>query len=238
MATKKDAIYMLDQLCSMIGKDFSNKDVQHIYSETIHTLESLPDEENEFLLELLENKYIKAREGKISILICAPICEALANRKERRAVPILCRILVDPISIGIREDISEILGELGDPSAVSFLLQVLNDKEVGVRAKAATSLGKLANHDVIKPLISLLEDESDTVREHAIEALTQLKAKEAAPAIINILDVDEDIYVRGKAVWALGELEIKSATQIIKRIIERETDGEFVNLAKKALDKL
>jgi HEAT repeat protein len=238
MDKKEYALYKLNQFRGVVGQDFRNLNVQRVYSETIDSLISLPETETEFLVKLLKVEYDKACKGESSILICGPICLALAEYKESKAVPILGRILVDPISEPIREDVAEILGELGDPLAMPFLIQILSDKIIEIRAKAARSLGMIGDRKAVQSLMALLDDESEIVREHAISALAELKAVEASFAIIKILQNDEDAYVRAEAARALGELGVKAATETLKGITEREADNHLVDEAKKALERL
>ncbi|MCK5218617.1 HEAT repeat domain-containing protein [bacterium] len=204
---KEYALHKLNQFRDIIGQDFRDLNVQRIYSETIKSLTVIPKAETKFLVEILELEYDKVKKGEGSILVCGPICNALAEYKEGKAAPIISRMLIDPVSEPIREDLAEILGELGEQLAQPFLIQVFSDRIAEIRAKAARSLGQVGNKKAIQPLIDLLEDESEVVRDHAINALVELKAVEALPSLKRILENDEDAYVRAEAKAAISELK-------------------------------
>lgn len=239
MGKKEYAIQMLDKfrrLC-LSEIDFLNENFRNICSETLKAMKSLNEIDTNFLLSILEKEYIAAIKGDSNFLVCQPICEALAAYKVRKAVPIICRILIDPDAAMIREDTAEILGEMNDPSSVPFIIQILSSTDVGIKAKAAESLGMLKDRRAIKPLLNLLNDSSETVRECTIKALGMLEAKEVSSHLIDVLKNDEDPYVRMAAAKVLGDLRISNAIVALKEIINRETNRDLVEEVQNALDK-
>ena len=50
------------------------------------------------------------------------------------------------------------MGNIGDKSAVSLLIQRLQDEDYEVRLKAAEALGKIGDTQAIDPLIKLMRD--------------------------------------------------------------------------------
>jgi len=169
---KNQALDLLNFLRSIIHRGFTDPAVRRVYSETIAGLVALPD--NEILLELLEAEYAAVTQGIGNAVLCGPLSEALARKRERKAAPLLARMLNDPACQGLKEDLAEILGLLGDPSVEPNLQQALTDTEAGVRAKAVTSLAQLGCRQAGKAIAKLLDDDSDTVREAAEEALSSL----------------------------------------------------------------
>ena len=238
MNARKYAIQMLDKLRSLSETDFLNEKIRNIYSETVKAMKSLPETDIDFLLLTLEKEYIAAIKGESSFLTCQPISEALAAYEAQRAVPIICRILIDPDASMVREDTAEILGEMNDPSAVPFLIQILSSTEAGIRAKAVESLGMLKDRRAIQPLLKLLNDSFETVREYTVNALVRLEAKEASSKLITVLRDDDDLYVRIAAAKALGELKISDAIAILKEIVGKETNSDLVEEAQNALAKI
>ncbi|GMV50346.1 MAG: hypothetical protein NBKEAIPA_00336 [Nitrospirae bacterium] len=97
------------------------------------------------------------------------------------------------------------LGRIGDPSAVSALMPLLQDKVKAVREEAAAALAALGTA-AVAALIDALQHEEWLVRLHAIEALGKLKSPEAVEPLLRTLFNDRDSAVREDVVRALGAI--------------------------------
>ena len=235
---KESAVAALSRLRQLLGRDFREPEVQRAFDEAVSALGAMAEQETPFLIDLLGKTYERARSEPAEILLCSPICLVLGKCGSREAVPLLGRIFLDPVSRPIREDLADILGKLGDKTAVPFLLEGLSDNELWVRAKSAGSLGRLGERRAVPALRFRLEDESSDVREAAALALAELKASEASPELIKHLESDEDSAVRAAAAEALGEIGAGDAVQALRRVIAGDADEDVISAASEALGNL
>lgn len=235
MNKKAEALETLAELRAAVPIDMTDPKMRQLYSRAIETLTAAAEEHDAFLRELLEAECARATTD--DLMLCGPICEAVARRRDVQAAPLLARLLLDTRLGPLKEDVAEILGVLGDSVAEAALRSALTDDEPGVRAKAAASLARLRVSAAVPEIAALLRDDSDAVREHALEALLDLGARAAAPELIALLiDPDEDPYFRAEAARVLGELEIRDAVSHLREVARREPDSELGEAAREALD--
>jgi HEAT repeat protein len=91
------------------------------------------------------------------------------------------------------------------PDDVSALIAALAAEDAVVRRRARNGLIVLGNR-AVDPLIELLADRRAHVRWEAAKALGGIGAPKAAPALVRILEEDEDFDVRWLASQALAGL--------------------------------
>ncbi len=126
----------------------------------------------------------EALDRRDDILLCRFIIVTLGKLADRRAVPILLKHLPE---VQNRREMVEALGALGDPAAVSALVETLRrDAYVPVRAAAATSLAQIgrAGKDKGKSagdrhLIAVLSDAAH----HDTEPMVASAARAAAKSL-------------------------------------------------------
>lgn len=63
------------------------------------------------------------------------------------------------------------MGRIGDPSAVSVLIEAMKDKDPAVRSAAAAALERIGDPSAVSVLCGALKDESREVRRNAAAAL-------------------------------------------------------------------
>ena len=106
-----------------------------------------------------------------------------------------------------RKVIIEVLGGLGDASAVEVLSQQLQQRREEVRQAAVHALGQIGDLKAVPTLLSALKgDKKKRVRAEAATALGLLRAKEAVIPLIQALDPTKEgkRWVRRNAAEALG----------------------------------
>ncbi len=128
-----------------------------------------------------------------------------------------------------RSGVVEALGEIGPKAAQAIpeLSKALQHDEEGyVRANAATALGKIGDPQVIPLLIAALKDDDSYVRFSAIEALEPFghKAKAAAPALIGLINNDQEIGVFAAAAVGAVDAEGSSVSALIKALENENPD--------------
>ena len=86
-------------------------------------------------------------------------------------------------------DATEALGKIGTPeaikTAVSVLVQLLQNQDVSVRANAVYTLGSIEEGaiDAVPDLIQALQDPHEEVRGNVVQALEKIGTLEALEAV-------------------------------------------------------
>jgi HEAT repeat protein len=94
---------------------------------------------------------------------------------EERLAHFLALLKDDDVSS--RWKAAEALGRIGDPGAVSDLIDALWDEDARVRVKVVFSLGQIGDDRAIPPLRRLYRMESDEVRETISEAIAAIGSR-------------------------------------------------------------
>ena len=194
------------RLRGLKGRSLTDQSVLRTHQESGARLYTLAEQRPDAALQLLEREYAALRAGEGDISVSGALVGGLVKARHRQAVPLISRMLLDPSARGLREDLAEDLGALGDPTAGPALVNALSDEESWVKAKAARSLGLLGYKPAIEWLLQLLHDESGDVRASAANALGRLKAREAITILAEIVKNDDDEVVRGAAGNAIQQL--------------------------------
>jgi HEAT repeat protein len=183
----------------------------------------------------------------------------------RAAVVPLCELLTSDQAV-VRASTAELLGSIGDPSAVEALGRVGADPDAQVRRAVAVALGRihharaaevlaplLADEDglvagaaadglerlgelAFTPLVESLRQESVTLRVRVFDVLGRLRHKGACERLIAGLS-DGAVWVRIVSAQALGEIgETLATTALIQAL--RDRDAIVRAMAAEALGKL
>jgi len=136
---------------------------------------------------------------------------SIGEFNDKRAIPVLKDILKDTsLSFDSRAESGVVLSRLGDTTAVTVLLKMLEDKESPyyevARHNVIIALGKIRDKRATEKLIEMLQHDKDSfVRGVAADALGLIGNKSAVGSLENAL-TDEDRYVRAAAAWALKQI--------------------------------
>jgi hypothetical protein len=106
------------------------------------------------------------------------------------------------------------LGDLGDPSAVSFLVdQSKRHASASVRSTALNALGKLGDKKSLAGVVECTRDSDPSVREAAAHVLGKLGNLAEHQPVLKELQKDATSTVRLSAVLALAELHAPEALE-------------------------
>jgi len=206
MSDWNDAKAVLCRLRPLAGRSLAEPTVRGEYVDGLARLRSLAASLPDHAASALRAEQSALGSGRGDALIAGALAEGITSARYPGARALLVALLADPAARAIREDVVELLGELGDRDAAPDLMKVLGDPEPWVRAKAADALGALGHASAGTALIRLLEDDSDAVRFRAAEALGRLRTEAAIPALARLAEHDEDETVRDAASDALAAL--------------------------------
>jgi len=133
------------------------------------------------------------------------------------------------------------IGQLGDRSAVPYLIELLRDNNNVVLGTVARILGILGDMSTIPYLIKLLKHKDGFVSGHAADALCKLGDKSITTHLVNTLQNHRENETRASAARALGELCDKTDRTLLPHLLMalRKDTSEAVRLyAAQALAKL
>jgi HEAT repeat protein len=113
-----------------------------------------------------------------------------------KAVPTLHPYVNDP-DHDVRKFIVDIMGSIGHPSFVPFLIRALDDPDANVRSAAVENLGKMGDQSAAKPLLKLLNRQDVWLQYTILEALGRI----GAPVPISVLELLAGNDLLKKAVY-------------------------------------
>jgi HEAT repeat protein len=121
-----------------------------------------------------------------------------------------------------RSEIYHALGQIGDRSVTSVLVDVLDDQDANVRLAAVQGLGRIGDPGAASALIARLADDVAEIRRAAATSLGQLKSAQAVSTLkLTLLGDRRD--VRSAAARALGQIGERSA---VPALLQAMNDSE------------
>lgn len=135
-----------------------------------------------------------------------------------------------------RAKAAEMLGEIGDRSAIPILQRLLKDTSADVRRQAVEALGKMKDSGSGSAMLALVKDPVADVRRAALEALCELKVV-IPTGDLNALLADASPEVRATALEYVKEQPALANVTIIQRLLE-DSDEDVREQAVEALAEL
>ena len=212
---------------------------EYRYSSTLeHLVDILLLKNVSGIDEELKEKFLNVR------IMCA---KAIGNQKNTSVVTSLLYCLNNKNeNYRVRLACADALGRIGDRYAVAPLIEVIKDedeKSVYLKEGATVALGLLGDSRALDPLVSIIEakqgimDKFSFLKERAIEALNKMGFggdDRVFKALKSSLS-DESSQVRIEAIEALMDSEHPQALDIIKNVLETDSDEEVKKNALIAL---
>jgi HEAT repeat protein len=161
------------------------------------------------------------------------------------AFPALIKGLSDSVPV-IRMKSAYALGAFGafaKEAMTPLIKNAAKDPDVFAKCDAIDALGKMGPiaERAVPELAADLKDPNDLVRFHAVEAVGNIgpKAARAVPELIKILEQDADVYTRGSAAQALGQMGAASAPAVRDLVAAAKSkDQRLRSLALAALRQI
>lgn len=136
----------------------------------------------------------------------------------------LGRCLVSDGEARVREEAAQVLGRLGSPEAVSFLVDALGDSSQAVRGEAITALGELAATAAIPQLRAIYDQDPGPYRLRLVRVLERLgdeaPLRQEVSRLSQLVASDADERVREQAIRDLSTLARDSSQPIFSRALE------------------
>jgi len=185
-----------------------------------------PEERMKFIREALGDSSWRVRKETTDLFLSLPaaaclpgeIVELLHSEENaglrNAAVDILIRLgrvsipyLLEEITCtnpDVRKFVLDILGEIGDATGISALIDRLGDEDQNVRTAAAENLGKLGAPEAVPALLAAMEESDLWLRFAILEAISQIGSAEAPAA--KLLPYRHDPMLRKALFDCLGRL--------------------------------
>jgi HEAT repeat protein len=193
--------------------------------------DELPSLQSTVAALLQTQNWVQARDAAIK----------LGTSGDRRAVPDLCRALIQPEWAAtdsywaVREEAARALARLGDPRAVEPLCVMLKDRASIAAVAAAEALGVFQDARAVEPLCEALHSHTVHLPEAAARALGSIGDRRAVEPLIAVLK--GTLHSHSFAIIALGTLGDRRAVQPLCGLLYTACEDDR-RLAAYALGKL
>jgi HEAT repeat protein len=148
----------------------------------------------------------------------------------------LIQQLVDANDKNEKYQIITQMGDLGDKSAIKYLINCLEVEEDNeIKSHAANAIIKIGGRKTSSKLYRLLRNPSWVTRMKTVEILGELKDKNASYLLIRTLRNDSEPNVREWAAISLGKIGDRKAIRHLIYILKNEEDWEVRMEAANAL---
>lgn len=142
--------------------------------------------------------------------------------------------------LSVREVILTTLTKLGDPKAITGLVECLRSEDAALRNEVVEAMQQLPD-EVAPIMLGLLNDADSDVRIFAVNVLESLRHPEVEAWLIEVIDNDSHVNVCATAVDLLGEVGTEAAVEALTRLKVRFADEPYIqfaaNLALKRIDE-
>ena len=180
-----------------------------------------------------------------SLLFCLVCCTNVSRMQEAyeagdtKQLQQLVKIVSRPdYPYATRKKAAEVLGDIGDPVALSALIAVLSeyDQRTTLKGAAMVSLGKIGDRSAVQPIGRLLDrslsEPKSELRMAAIPILGQLGGSEAAVVLINALSYYDLMTLRDeqrsgsvKGAFTGDETDLRALRDSLRGPMELFGDG-------------
>jgi hypothetical protein len=120
------------------------------------------------------------------------IPDKFAKLGDWRSTEVLGKILLNKKESSImRNECAESLGKQGDPEAIKYLVEVLDDKDEELRRTAIWSLGQIGKDEVLEYFEKSMNDNYEMSRRWVAKSLARVNNKKALEMLKNFYEITE-----------------------------------------------
>jgi TIR domain/HEAT repeats/PBS lyase HEAT-like repeat len=118
-----------------------------------------------------------------------------------------------------RRKAAKVLGQIGDPNAIPYLVKALEDEAWSVRADAAEALGEIGDRKVVTHLLRALRNSTSIlVNQNIVWAFGKIKDERAVSALAEVAQFGKNKALQRIAVNALGKIGSPDAIDAIAQV--------------------
>lgn len=122
-----------------------------------------------------------------------------------------------------------------EPLLAEYIARLYREGDEEEQASALVCMGHSLDPRWHSAVTDELDNQSPRVRFHAARAAGEMALSEAVPSLTQIVEDDEeDNEIRGNAIWALGQIGTKLATDTLRNLTNLDSD-ELREAAEEAL---
>jgi HEAT repeat protein len=192
-----------------------------VYQDILYAL-ALAGREDALLRTLRTNRAVQLEPGATTL-------DFIAGVLGTKAVPVLVREIPRRAQESRVAALSA-LGTIGDAAATEFLLAWSRQPNVFDRRFAIVALARIGDPRARDRILEALSDPDLGVREAAAEAAGTLRVPGAVPTLTALLAPTVPSTTRFQAIWALGLIGGKDATEALVGALERSDGNDRLQL--------
>ncbi len=176
---------------------------------------------NEFPIESIIDSLMKALYDE-NKAVQEAVIEFLMQRNEPIVVEKLLPLLREE-NASVRNAAIEILEKIGRDK-VDLIGAYLNDEDKDVRLFVCDIIGKFGTESALDYLIKALDDPEVNVRNSAVMGIGRVKSERAVKALEELLNREEDTWVRFSIIDALTQIGLPSAKEVLRKALFKENN--------------
>ncbi len=138
----------------------------------------------------------------------------------------------------VRRRALESLGYSGRAEVIPLIEAAYREKNTDWTVSALFAMGRSCDDRWKKQVLSQLRAPSEDIRSEAIHAARELELESARPALLDLLEDEEDLEVRHELIWALSKIGGEGVRAKLEELFEIEEDDEVADFIEEALDTL
>lgn len=138
----------------------------------------------------------------------------------------------------VRRRALESLGYSGREEVVPLIEAAYHDKNPDWLVSALFAMGRSSDERWKKQVLSKLHAADRDVRNEAVVAAGELELASARPALLDLLDDEEDLQMRRSLIWALSKIGGEGVREKLDELIDLEDDDEEADFLEEALENL
>ncbi len=151
----------------------------------------------------------------------------------------LLRIVNDPTkAVLLRRRALEALGASSRPEVADLIEAAYARPSPDWKVSALFAMGRSGDERWEKLVLANLHSSHDEIRLEAARAAGELELASARPALLDILEDEEDLDVRQEIIWALSKIGGPGVQERLLELLEAEEDEDEAEFLEEALDNL
>ncbi len=186
-----------------------------------------------------ENEEVRAEAANaLGLFIYLGELEKIPEQTHHGIEDRLMEVVNSDDGLSTRRRALESLGFSGREEVVPLIESAYHKKDPDWVVSALTAMGRSNDERWKKQVLSKLHDPNMDIRSEAIVAAGELELASARPALMDLLDDEEDLEARRTIIWSLSKIGGEGVRDKLDELIELEEDDEEADFLEEALENL